>query len=140
MWRYSLLSFILIVLLETAALAGLTPNDVVVVYNSSTTNPDWSVSKRVADYYCAARGIPPENELGVNWPFGSANQPFDGEAISDPAYRIQLFRNNVLTPLKDFLQTRFGADPDDPASCRAKAIVLCYGVPASSPRIKSETV
>jgi hypothetical protein len=60
---WTLLAF----LLPACAEAALSPNDVVVVWNS---HPYWNTGNRqsqaIADYYCAARGIPDANKLGVS--------------------------------------------------------------------------
>ena len=72
-------TFILIFLLYIAVIsasAEILPHEALVIYaynNNSTpgsvapNNYDWSSSKNIADYYCAARGIPAQNQFGINW-------------------------------------------------------------------------
>lgn len=108
------------VILSLPALAGLSSQDVVVVYNNSTLtngNYDWSVSESVADYYCAARGIPSSNKFGVTFPYGSES--------TSPVR----FHNLIETPLRTFLSSRPGFVENDPGTDPTKAIVLCLGVP-----------
>ena len=95
---------LLIALIEIAcllpAIAGLTPNDVVVVYN---TYPALNgQSEAVADHYCSARGIPNDNKCAVLWRRLDETIPLDE------------FQRDIVIPLKTFLQSRFGADPNDP--------------------------
>lgn len=111
--------------------AGLVPNDILVVYNTSPlwridNDPQRNVSELVANYYCQARGIPESNKLGLNWPYGGVANPVGGEA----AQPLPEFAQRIYKPLMQHLQEHFGADPDDPASCRIKCIVLCYGIPS----------
>jgi hypothetical protein len=111
-----------LLLLGGPIMAGLTPGDIVVVYNSNTLEDeipvDWTVSKRVADYYCAERGIPDANKVGVKW-------PYTGES-TDP----RTFYLRIQLPLEQFLASRFGVtEATDPASDPIKAILLCYGIP-----------
>jgi len=121
--RYStILTGLLFALLCSPGFAALSPNEVVVVYNSSTANDgyDWSASKSVADYYCAARGIPSANEVGILFPYSTES--------TTPVR----FNDDIATPLRAFLCERAGVastgTPDLTAD-PTKAIVLCYGIP-----------
>jgi hypothetical protein len=131
--RAFILAFILL-LTCSVAFASLSPNDVVVVYNASTSADgcDWSASKAVADYYCSARDIPPANELGVVWPrpyetiipadlvHYVVNDQYDGEG--------NLLYKGLKTQLAERAGLSAGQTPDlatDPTKC----IVLCYGIP-----------
>ena len=121
---------ILVAVATGSAFGGITPHEVVVVYNSNSSYP---ASKAVADYYCAARGIPLNNQVGVNWPappFGPTNSPHPSE-WGTPTDWISVadFVQYIQNPLEQFLIQHFGADPDDSASDPIKAIVLCYGIP-----------
>ena len=107
-------------ILQVPALGSLLPQDVVVVYNNSTLSDndcDWSASKAVADYYCAARGIPSQNVIGVTFPFVE-------ESITP-----ERFCEDIAVPLRTFLSSRSGFDVNNPATDPTKAIVLCYGIP-----------
>jgi len=82
------------------------------------------VSKSVADYYCAVRGIPTANKVPVKIPSSLEVIPPD------------VFRNRIAVPLRRFLQIRAGIDPDthpdqlpDLATDPTKCIVLCTGIP-----------
>lgn len=84
MQRYQpVLLLLLLCAVAVPVTAGLSPDDVLVVYNSSVPGPghetdyDWSISKRVADYYCALRGIPLGNQVGVRWPTRPTQQRTD---------------------------------------------------------------
>ena len=117
-----LVAALLLVVSIGPACASLTPDDVVVVYNASKASDgyDWSVSKRIADYYCKARGIPMQNEFGVVW-------PSDDEEIKPTD-----FFSRIAAPLKAFLSARAGATAGaapDLASDPTKCIVLCHGIP-----------
>jgi len=131
-----------LVLLTIAAtgpvLGGITPHEVVVVYNSTPAylgSPDlkYPASQAVADYYCAARGIPLSNQVGVDWPalpFDSLNSPYPSEWGTPPDWIYAGdFIEDIQDPLEEFLQSHFGVDRDDPANDPIKAIVLCYGLP-----------
>ena len=103
------------------AVAGLSPQDVVVVYNNSTLANDaydWSVSKAVADYCCAARNIPSENEVGVTFPY--ADEGHEARAIPRP--------HSHSPPHLPLLPVPASPSPirSDPTKC----IVLCYGIPS----------
>ena len=65
--RIIILSVITLAFTMGMACGGLVPGDILVVYNDCT-DPDWSISRRVADYYCAVRGIPESNKCGVICP------------------------------------------------------------------------
>jgi hypothetical protein len=94
---------------------GLTPNDILVVWND---NPSVATASRgVAEYYCTQRGVPTANILKVT--------TVETEDIIPEKFAAQVYK-----PLMEHLVTHFGADPDDPASCRIKCIVLCYGIPS----------
>ena len=61
---------VLLVSFGVSSFAALLPQDVVVIYNKNDiwkNAQDVNVSKAVADYYCTARGIPQENEFGIDW-------------------------------------------------------------------------
>ncbi len=54
--------------LHPQSYASISPQEVVVVYNShSSWNTGDKQSKAVADYYCASRDIPTANEVGIDW-------------------------------------------------------------------------
>ena len=112
-----------LLLLGGPIMAGLTPGDIVVVYNGNTLEDeipvDWTVSKRVADYYCAERGIPDANKVGVKW-------PYTGES-TDP----RTFYLRIQTPLEQFLHEHFHSDEVPIGEDPIKAIVLCYGIPTA---------
>jgi hypothetical protein len=118
------------------AFGGLTPHQVLVVYNSSRPFPGsqdylYPQSKAVGDYYCIQRGIPLTNEVGVESPTPmDQNSPHPSE-VGTPQDFIYAkdFIDNIQAPLKQFLQTRMGTDPADPESDPIKAIALCHGLP-----------
>ncbi len=102
----------------TAANAGLIASEVVVVYDSAGAwNTGAYQSRAVCGYYCASRGIPDANKVGIDW--------------SRPEYAITPadFITYIANPLKSYLQSTFGSDPNDPADDPVKCLVLCYGVP-----------
>ncbi len=111
----------------SAAVGELLPQDVVVVYNSSSAfvdpNTGRNTSKDVADYYCSVRGIPSSNKTGVYCP------------ISDELISPRDFTRYILEDfeghqgLRSFLSARPGFDVNDPATDPTKCIVLCYGIP-----------
>lgn len=102
-----------------AAQASLNPNEIVVVYNNhSYWNTGLRQSKAVADYYCAARGIPDANKIGISW---------DRETH----YIIPADFLEVFAPLRDYLASRPGFEATDPATDPVKCLVLCYGTPMS---------
>jgi uncharacterized protein (TIGR03790 family) len=106
--------------------AALSPQDVVVIYNKNDVwknAQDVNVSKAVADYYCAARGIPQENEFGIDW------------QSTSPDIGVDQFLNQIvydrpgIPGLTSFLASRPDFDVNDPSTDPTKVIVLCYGVP-----------
>lgn len=112
--RCWLLPVLLLVVSSLSAQAGLTPNDVVVVVNNHPSVA--AVSRAVGEYYCNQRAIPLSNILEVTVTPNETIWPSD-------------FVNNIQVPLKNFLQSRFGVDPNNAAADPIKAVVLCYGVP-----------
>jgi hypothetical protein len=115
---------LMVVLLVVAALpssGGLVPDDILLVVNN---NPAVAAASRgVAEYYRTERGVPQSHVYEVT--------TTSLEYISPEDFATQIYK-----PLMEHLQTHFGADPEDPASCRIKCIVLCYGIPV---RITSST-
>ncbi|HET6456700.1 MAG TPA: hypothetical protein VFI02_20045, partial [Armatimonadota bacterium] len=95
--------------------AGLVPNDILLVVNDYPSVAQ--ASQGVAQYYCTERGVPLTNIFHVS--------------TTDLEYILpEDFADTIYKPLMSHLQTHFGADPNDPAACRIKCIVLCYGIPS----------
>jgi uncharacterized protein (TIGR03790 family) len=95
----ALIAFALI--LASSALAGLTPADVLVIYNK-----DVSESRGVADTYLALRNIPKDNLVEISAP--------KDEEISRAEYN-----EKILAPVKEALKKHESA----------LALVAVYGVP-----------
>jgi uncharacterized protein (TIGR03790 family) len=95
-------------LLLGAPAYGLSPGDLVVVYNR--TMP---ASQEVAQYYARQRQVPPENLLGLDLP--------QGESMSWPDFEAKL-----AAPVREFI--RGWLRPERPP-----VLLLVYGVPFKLP-------
>lgn len=98
-------AWIIVSVLIAPAMA-FSPNEIVVVYSTSSTMIN--ASEGVALYYAQVRGIPQANILGINAP------PY--ESTNSSSY-IQ----SIATPISNYLSTH----PN------ITVIVLCYGIPTT---------
>ena len=108
-----LISAITVCLIAVGSVSALTPNEVLVVYNSNPitpgNNPIFNIaSEGVAKYYVSARGIPSANLLSLS------QAPYT-ESCTETQYLA-----TIATPISNYLSTH----PN------IKCIVLCYGIPS----------
>lgn len=108
-----LISAITVCLIAVGSVSALTPNEVLVVYNSNPitpgNNPIFNIaSEGVAKYYVSARGIPSANLLSLS------QAPYT-ENCTETQYLA-----TIATPISNYLSTH----PN------IKCIVLCYGIPS----------
>ena len=108
MRQYTFASFLLacILLLSAQNSFAITPQDVLVVYNTASSIKD--ASQGTAEYYSLKRGIPSCNILGISTE--------TSESISGTDYV-----SSIATPIWSVLSQS--------AYSNIKVIVLCYGIP-----------
>lgn len=95
-----------LVLLSSAPVHALEPNEILVVANS-----DHAASVRLARYYCEKRGLPPERVVPVSL----------GPALRDSISRDD-YEKRLANPIRRILTTR-------PDMAGIKCLVTTYGVP-----------
>lgn len=110
--RVVVLAWLLTLFCCALSWAGIRPENVAVVVNSSLP-----MSEAVGSYYCQQRGIPSQNLIEISV---SAD-----DTISQATYATlaQAIRDRLTSP-------PLSIDPNDWANDPIQALVMCYGVPS----------